>query len=151
MGLEGGKRALAAGKALALALGAKPLYLKAEHKPFYHASCSLVSNYLVVLIDSAVTLLMASGMGRKKALGLLRPLLEGTLRNVKSLDTDASLTGPIQRGDVATIRAHLRALRRFPGIKSAYVELARLALEIAERKGLPSSKIRELKRLVGGR
>jgi len=150
-GIEGDKKACRRGAAFARDLGGHPFLLPAKGKPAYHAACSIASGFLVVLLDAASTLLSRAGIEEKTARGLLFPLVEGTLQNVKKLDTSAALTGPLARGDAASVRKHLRALRTFPEFAAAYRALSFLALKRAEKSGLPRHKIRALKNLLGGK
>ena len=82
---------------------------------------------------------------------MLFPLLQGTLRNVNKLDTTGALTGPLVRGDAASVGAHIEALGRLPQYAKVYRELSLLGLEIARKGGLESKKIRALKNRLEGR
>jgi predicted short-subunit dehydrogenase-like oxidoreductase (DUF2520 family) len=150
-GLEGKREGLALARKIVRQLGGYPLILRSEAKPFYHVACSMTSNFLVILLDVAVRLLKQAGVEEKKAMKLLFPLVEGTLRNVKKFDITNSLTGPVLRGDSSSIKAHLDALRRFPEYAEAYRKLSLLALQTARKKGLPPKKIKALKNLLEGK
>jgi len=150
-GLEGNQKALALARKIVRQLGGHPLALRPEGKPYYHAACTMTSNFLVILLDVAACLLKQGGIEQKNALELLFPLAEGTLRNVKKFDIRDSLTGPIIRGDSATIKAHLDALRRFPAYTEAYRKLGLVALQTARKRGLAPKKIKALKNLLGGK
>jgi predicted short-subunit dehydrogenase-like oxidoreductase (DUF2520 family) len=147
-GLEGGRRALVPARKIVRRLGGRALVIPAEAKPLYHAACSIASNFLVVLLDAAAQLLVRAGIEEQTASRLLFPLVEGTLQNVKNLDTTASLTGPVARGETAAVRAHIEALRFSSGICRAYKKIGLVGLEIAARKGLPPEKLRALKNLL---
>jgi len=83
-----------------------------------------------------VRLLMRAGFDEVSAARALRPLMAGTADNVARLGTTDALTGPIVRGDVATVRSHVDALRTLPGDELAlYRTLGRHTLEIAIRRG----------------
>jgi len=147
-GLEGHPKALALARKIARQLGGHALALRPEEKPYYHASCTMTSNFLVTLLDGAAGLLKQARIGQKNAVRLLFPLAQGTLRNVKKFDIRNSLTGPVIRGDLTTIRAHLNALRRFPEHREAYKKLGLVALETAKKRGLSPQKIKALKNLL---
>ena len=85
------------------------------------------------------------------ALGILLPLVQGTLQNVKSFGPEMALTGPVVRGDVATVRKHLEALKRDPAAREVYAVLGKRILGLAARRGLPAGRVRALKRLLGGK
>ena len=147
-GLEGVRQALIPARKIVRQLGGRALVMPAEAKPLYHAACSIASNFFVILLDAAARLLVRAGIKEQTAGRLLFPLVEGTLQNVKNLDTTASLTGPLARGETSAVKTHLEALRSDPGISRAYRKLGLVGLEIAARKGLSPKKIRALKNLL---
>jgi predicted short-subunit dehydrogenase-like oxidoreductase (DUF2520 family) len=148
-GLEGDRKACRLGRAIARELGGRSLLLSG--KPAYHAACVVASNFLVVLLDAAARLLGQAGIKENKASRLLFPLVEGTLRNVKKFNMFASLTGPVARGDRASVKAHLKALRCLPGYANAYKALSLLALEQAKGRGLSPYKLKALRNLLEGK
>ena len=76
-------------------------------RTLYHAGLAHGANHLVTLVTEAMEILSAAGA--EDPAGTLRPLLTAALDN--ALDQgDAALTGPIVRGDVGTVRAHLEDL-----------------------------------------
>jgi len=147
-GIEGDSQALAIAKKIIDRLGGKPLPIKPEGKPVYHAACSMASNLFIPLFDLACELLQAAGIRGQKAADVLIPLVEGTLQNVKHFDGKKALTGPIARGDAWTLQHHLGALQKFPAAREAYRVLGRRALALAEKKKIPPSKFRALKDLL---
>ena len=88
----------AVGERLALDLGMTPFLLADDAKPLYHAASAFASNYLVTLSQVATALLERAGLERQLALEALRPLQQRTLEL-----TGRSPTGPIARGDAATV------------------------------------------------
>jgi predicted short-subunit dehydrogenase-like oxidoreductase (DUF2520 family) len=102
-------------------------------RPLYHAALSVGSNHLVTVVNDALALLDRAGVAESPR--LLAPLLSASLDNVLRL-RDAALTGPVSRGDTATVSAHLRTLRRAaPEVVPAYVALARRSAERAHSAG----------------
>jgi predicted short-subunit dehydrogenase-like oxidoreductase (DUF2520 family) len=82
---------------------------------------------LVTLVTQALELLGAAGAGDPAA--ILRPLLQAALDNALA-DGDSALTGPIVRGDVKTVRAHLAEIATSaPDTLPSYVALARATLD----------------------
>jgi predicted short-subunit dehydrogenase-like oxidoreductase (DUF2520 family) len=150
-GLEGDKKALAAARGLVRQLGGRALVIPEDAKPLYHAALSFASNFFVILLDAAAGLLSQAKIPRNKAARMLFPLLQGTLHNVKKLDTAASLTGPLVRGDAATVGAHLDALKGLPQYAEVYRKLSLMGLEIARKSGLSPKKVRALKSRLEGR
>lgn len=150
-GLEGDKKALVLARGLVRQLDGRAMVIPEEAKPLYHAACSFASNFLVILLDAAAVLLSQAKIPRKEAVRMLFPLLQGTLRNVKKLDTSGSLTGPLVRGDSASVGAHLDALKRLPQYAEIYRKLSLMGLEMARKKGLSPRKVRALKKRLGER
>jgi len=148
-GLEGDKKALVSARGLVRQLGGRAMVIPEDAKPFYHAACSFASNFLVILLEAAAGLLSQAKIPRKRAAGMLFPLIQGTLRNVKKLDTTGSLTGPLVRGDTASVGSHLDALKRLPQYAEIYGKLSLVGLEMARKKGLSPQKVRALRRRLG--
>jgi predicted short-subunit dehydrogenase-like oxidoreductase (DUF2520 family) len=144
-GLEGDERALAAGEALAGALGMHAVRLPPGAKPAYHAGAVIASNYVVVLAAAAERLAREAGVDPADAAQLYLPLLRGTIDNL-SLGAAAALTGPVRRGDAATVRAHLAALR--PDERELYRVLGRGALRLAREAGLAADAASDVERAL---
>ncbi len=149
-GVEGDPAALEVCGRLVRALRGHILLLAEKDKPLYHAACSLASNAFVALEAAAVELLAGSGLDRRAAEAVLLPLVQGTLQNVKNFGLEKALTGPILRGDVATVGEHLKALGGDPAALEIYRALGRRILGLAARSGLPAGRVRALKRRLGG-
>jgi predicted short-subunit dehydrogenase-like oxidoreductase (DUF2520 family) len=150
-GVEGNLQAVSLGREIAANLGGRILRIRAGQKPLYHAACVMASNFLVMLLDQAAALLEEAGVSRQKAARALFPLVEGTLRNVKGLDVSRALTGPLVRGDLRSVKAHLDALRRRPETRQAYQALGKTALGAAAKQGLSPQRLTALKRLLEGK
>jgi predicted short-subunit dehydrogenase-like oxidoreductase (DUF2520 family) len=132
-GLEGDERALGAGERLAALLGMRAIRLGPGTKPTYHAGAVMASNYAVALAAVAERLARRAGVPPAEAAALYLPLMRGTLANLE-LGPAAALTGPIRRGDAATVRRHLAALE--PEERRLYRELGLVALRLARQDGL---------------
>jgi predicted short-subunit dehydrogenase-like oxidoreductase (DUF2520 family) len=150
-GIEGDPEAVAAGRKIVTALGGRSFVIAAENKALYHAACSLASNAFVSLEGAAASLLGEAGISRREAPAALRPLVQGTLQNVKKLGLKNALTGPIARGDVGTVRRHLEALNSRPLVLEIYRALGRQALLLVSGGKVPAAKVRALRRLLEGR
>lgn len=125
---------LALGERLALDAGGHPFRLGDDVKPLYHAAAVFASNYLVTVTAIAHELERAAGIDDPA--GILAPLQEATLANVRRVGPAEALTGPAVRGDAPTVARNLEALAaRVPEAVASYVALADLALELAERSG----------------
>jgi predicted short-subunit dehydrogenase-like oxidoreductase (DUF2520 family) len=100
---------------LARTLGLEPFELADEARPLYHAGAAIASNYLVTLYRVASDLFCAAGAPPE---GLV-PLMRRTIEN------GFELTGPIERGDWATVEAHRAAIRATrPDLEPLYDVLA---------------------------
>jgi predicted short-subunit dehydrogenase-like oxidoreductase (DUF2520 family) len=108
---------------LVLEMGGEPVWVPDAARPLYHAALSHAANHLVTLICDASDLLARAGV--EQPTKMLSPLVTAALENALRLG-DAALTGPVSRGDVATVRGHLQALReRDPAIVDSYQAMAR--------------------------
>jgi predicted short-subunit dehydrogenase-like oxidoreductase (DUF2520 family) len=136
--------------ALVEALGATPVELRAEDKALYHASAVLVSNYVVTLAKLATDLWLRFGWERPAALQALLPLLRGTVANLETVGLPAALTGPVTRGDVATVRRHIEALSEAaPDLLATYRALGLQTIAVALAKGgLNAAPAEQLRRLL---
>ncbi|QIX28183.1 DUF2520 domain-containing protein [Nocardioides sp. JQ2195] len=118
-------------------LGGRPMWVPEERRTLYHAGLAHGANHLVTLVAEAMEMLSAAG-GDDPA-GTLRPLLEAALDNALN-QGDAALTGPIVRGDVNTVKAHLADLAtNAPQTLPSYVAMARatMARALADGRLLP--------------
>jgi predicted short-subunit dehydrogenase-like oxidoreductase (DUF2520 family) len=112
----------------------EPFRLQEDHRALYHAAAVFASNYLVTATAVAEQLLAAAGVPEPSR--ALRPLQRATVDNVGSMGAGDALTGPAVRGDAGTIERNLAALSAHaPWSIAAYVEMARLALDLAVRSG----------------
>jgi predicted short-subunit dehydrogenase-like oxidoreductase (DUF2520 family) len=149
--VEGAPRAAAAARTLARRLGAVPFTLKAADKPRYHAACAVASNLFIPLFDLACALLEETGLPRRRAERVLLPLVEGTAANIRKAGRENALTGPISRGDAATIDLHLRTLRGSAEAREIYLRLSRRALAIARERGLDPAAVKSIRRRLAGK
>ncbi|MGL4995964.1 MAG: Rossmann-like and DUF2520 domain-containing protein, partial [Deefgea sp.] len=95
---------------LAHAIGGVPFVLSEGGKVAYHAALSMAANYLVTLADLSLQTAHQAGISPEMANQLVLGLMQQTLNNVQALSTANALTGPIVRGDAATVSQHLSAL-----------------------------------------
>jgi predicted short-subunit dehydrogenase-like oxidoreductase (DUF2520 family) len=137
IGVEGDDEAVAAGMALARALGAQPVALTAREKALYHCAAALASNGLVALM--AVVQEVFAGTDLEEAgtaMDAVAPLVEQTWENLEAGGPEGALTGPVARGDTATIEAHLDALREeAPHLVPLYAALSTEMARTAVRSG----------------
>jgi predicted short-subunit dehydrogenase-like oxidoreductase (DUF2520 family) len=114
-------------------LGGRPMWVPEDKRTLYHAGLAHGANHLVTLVSEALEILAAAGADDPA--GTLRPLLTAALDNALN-HGDAALTGPIVRGDVNTVRAHLDNLAvDAPDTVPSYVAMARATLDRALTDG----------------
>jgi predicted short-subunit dehydrogenase-like oxidoreductase (DUF2520 family) len=115
---------------IARAWGGRPFLLADDAKPRYHAAAVFASNFVVGSVWAATALLRQVGV--RDTTGALAPLLQSTVGNIVSHGPEKSLTGPIVRGDVATIRGHVEALTDAePEVLDAYRCISKLTAHLA--------------------
>jgi predicted short-subunit dehydrogenase-like oxidoreductase (DUF2520 family) len=120
-------------EALVVEMGGEPVWVPEAARAIYHTALSVGSNHLVTLVNDALTLLATADV--EYPARLLAPLLSAALDNVLRLG-DAALTGPVSRGDVATVTTHLRTLAgAAPQIRPTYIAMARRTAERALASG----------------
>lgn len=129
---------------LARALNGIVLELAAADKAVYHSALVFASNYAVTLYAIAERLFMQLGVEREEAAQALLPLLAGTLDNLRQKGVPLALTGPLVRGDVRTVAAHLEALERLDdAVARLYRDLARASLPLLAARQISTDAWRE--------
>jgi predicted short-subunit dehydrogenase-like oxidoreductase (DUF2520 family) len=126
--LSGEPEALAVARRLVSTLGGRGIQVPTARRPLYHASAVMASNYLVVLLRTAVRLLEEAGAPPEEAEEALLGLARGALQNIEDIGLDRALTGPVVRGDVDVVGLHLRTLR--PDDARLYAILGERALDL---------------------
>ena len=122
------ERALGHARALAAALGMRPVEIADEDRAAYHAAASIASNFLVTLEAAAERLAATTGTPRD----VLVPLVRATVENWAALGGERALTGPIARGDEATVARQRAAIaERAPDLLALYDALAAATRDLA--------------------
>ncbi len=146
--VDGDPEACACAEILVAMLGGQAFQLAETERSRYHAAACMVSNYLVVLVQWAVRRYGEFGFAEADALRALLPLIQGTVLNLQRVGTEKALTGPISRGDAATVAAHLAVLP--DGLeREIYQVLGRGALApLAEKQRLEANVCKEIAGLL---
>jgi predicted short-subunit dehydrogenase-like oxidoreductase (DUF2520 family) len=138
-------------EALVVEMGGEPEWIAEEIRPLYHAALAFGANSMVTLVAQAADLLSAAGVQEPGR--MLGPLLGAALDNALR-SGDQALTGPVARGDAATVAAHLAELDRIAPdspVRAAYLAMARLTADRALAAGvLPPGKAEPLLDVLGG-
>jgi len=137
-GVEGDGALAGRLQTLCSALGATPFSLAGVDRARYHAAAVLASNYVVALHAAASAAWTLAGLPAERAREALAPLTQGAADAVRRLPLSAALTGPIARGDAATIARHIAALADAPELQQLYQRLGAallaLPLELTEEQ-----------------
>ena len=116
------REALEVATLLGETLGLRPFALPDDARTLYHAGAVFASNYVVTLQRAAALLFEAAGAPPEA----LEPLMRRTIEN------GFELTGPIARGDWATVDAHrARIAETLPQLEHLYETLAGATLAVA--------------------
>jgi predicted short-subunit dehydrogenase-like oxidoreductase (DUF2520 family) len=91
---------------LASRLGMRPIDIAPGDRAAYHAAASIASNFLITLEAAAERLAVTVGVQRSD----LVPLVRATVDNWAQLGSERALTGPVARGDEATVARQRRAI-----------------------------------------
>lgn len=109
--LEGDMDACEILQSLFFEMGAHVFPLNPSHKKRYHAGAVFASNYLVTLAKTTQSLMVDCGIDEDSSKHMILSLMSSCLENIKNHDTiEESLTGPIRRGDIETLKSHLGVL-----------------------------------------
>lgn len=120
-------------EALVVEMGGEPIWVDDGARTLYHAALAHGANHLVTLVAQTLDMLATAGV--QDPARLARPLLAAALDNALR-EGDAALTGPIARGDMATVRAHLVELEGADEVTlAAYLALARATVVRAVAQG----------------
>jgi len=126
--IEGSPKAVRAARDIVRDLRGQPFNLQKQHKAAYHAWGMFASPLLTALLAASERVARAAGVSRKAASERMLPILKQTVANYARLGAPGAFSGPIARGDVATVKQHLNVLRGVPGAREVYIALARAAL-----------------------
>lgn len=126
-------------------LGGWTLRVDENSMATYHAGAVMASNLQAALLEGALQAWARAGIDTATALAALGPLSRTALDNVLRLGPEAALTGPVARGDAATVRAHLTALRSTPThVERLYRSSAQVLLELARRQGRDERQLQDV-------
>jgi predicted short-subunit dehydrogenase-like oxidoreductase (DUF2520 family) len=126
--IEGNPKAVRVARAIVRRLHGQTFAIGKHQKEAYHAWGMFASPLLSALLAATERVAGAAGVSRKAARERMLPILRQTLANYARLGAPGSFSGPIARGDVATVGKHLKVLLEVPEVREVYVALARVAL-----------------------
>ena len=116
---------------LAARLGMRAATIADEDRAAYHAAASIASNFLTTLEGAAERLAATAGVDR----GLLAPLVRASVEHWVRLGAGPALTGPIARGDEATVALQRAAVQeRTPDLLALFDALLDATRALAGRR-----------------
>ena len=134
-GIEGDAAALDLLTPALQAIGAQPVRIDAAAKTVYHAAAVFASNYLVTVLDAALRAYQAAGIPEPVARQMAQPLATESMANVFRLGAAAALSGPIARGDMATVARQQQAVTQWDcATGELYQALVAPTADLARRK-----------------
>ena len=134
-GIEGDAAALAVLTSALQSIGARPVPIDASAKTVYHAAAVFASNYLVTVLDAALRAYQAAGIPEPVARQMAQPLASESMANVFRLGAAAALSGPVARGDMATVERQRRAVTQWDAATGElYQALVAPTADLARRK-----------------
>lgn len=149
--VEGDPEAVSEAREIAASLGGNPFEIPSSRKPLYHASAVVACGHLVALIDSASGALERCGLARDKALEVLLPLIQSTVKNLESQAAPEALTGTFARADLETMEAHLEAISDagLDEFREIYLLLGQHSLRLAEEHGADPAAVAKMRDRLG--
>ncbi len=143
--LEGEAAAVRVARRMVRDLKGEPFAIARDRKSAYHAWGAFTSPLLVATLVTAERVARAAGLPPKVARRRMLPIVAQTVANYAALGPAGAFSGPMVRGDAATVREHVRVLSRLPEARKVYLALARAAL-----RDLPVRKRKELEKALRG-
>jgi predicted short-subunit dehydrogenase-like oxidoreductase (DUF2520 family) len=141
--IEGDAAAVRVARHIVSDLGGDAYSIRKVDKVAYHAWGAFASPLFTALLVTSEQVAAIAGVKRKAAGKRMIPILLQTLANYATRDAADAFSGPIIRGDVDTVKQHLRVLRKVPVAEDVYRSLALAALRY-----LPGKNKAELKKLL---
>ncbi len=132
------------------AMGGVTLWLRPGiDRTQYHAAAVLTSNYFVTLFAESLALLVPFTADEQTAKDALLSLARSALDNLTQTDPAHALTGPIVRGDAATVQKHLDTLhKKDPELAEIYRLLGQRTARLAATRGLDADQMRRLEEIL---
>lgn len=148
--VEGDGAAVRISKLLVKELGGHSFTISSEAKPLYHAAATVSSGHVTALFDLAIEMLEECGLTKLRAQQILAPLLTSTAANLGAKSPAEALTGPFARGDVATVRKHLAAMRsqKMKEAADLYSAVGLRAVRLVETTKRNRRSLKDIKKLL---
>ena len=142
-GVEGDAAAVRVARRIATDLGGRVIRVERRNKALYHVLGGFASPLIIALLALAEQIAREAGVPDRARRGFIEPILLRTVKNYVAHGAAAAFSGPLVRGDLSTVKAHLGSLGRVPGALDVYKALVRSAI-----RTLPVAKKRAIEKLL---
>jgi len=132
--IEGDPGAAGVARRIVGDLGGRSYPIRKQDKAAYHAWGTFASPLFTALLATTEQVAAAAGVKSAEVRRRMIPILLQTLANYAQHGAPPAFSGPINRGDINTVKKHLRALRGVPAAREVYIALARAALQYLPAK-----------------
>lgn len=132
--IEGDPAAVHVARRIVKAMGGRSYSIRKADKAAYHAWGTFASPLITALLATTERVALLAKVKPSEARKRMSNIILATVRNYIAFGAPGAFSGPIIRGDVETIRRHLRALNKEPSAREVYTALARAALEYLPAK-----------------
>jgi predicted short-subunit dehydrogenase-like oxidoreductase (DUF2520 family) len=130
--LEGSPAGVETARRLVVELGGVPLESRVRDRALYHLAAVVASNYGLLVRDWSARRFRSAGLSDSDASRAADALLANALERARAAPGEAATTGPVRRGDLETVRAHLSRLEG--NERLAYAALGLLLLDSVRRE-----------------
>ncbi|MDT8717271.1 DUF2520 domain-containing protein [Clostridium sp. 19966] len=130
--IEGSEKYMDYFKKIFTYMNIKLVKIKSSNKSMYHLASVNVSNIFLSLVKRSCSYLIPYGFSEEDAINALYPLINSNIENFNNNGLSKALTGPLERGDMDTIKKHISAMPE--AHRRVYADLSYELLEIAKLK-----------------
>ncbi|KEI05075.1 hypothetical protein ADU90_03105 [Clostridium botulinum] len=128
-------------------LGNSVILIQQKNKALYHLANVTVSNLVLSIINLGCSYLEKCNISNEDCIKALFPLIESNVKNLKETGFLYSLTGPVERGDLGTLKTHMETISNDD--KEIYKNLSLNLLKLCKIKN-PEKNYRKLEEYLGG-
>jgi len=135
-GVDGSDRGVRMARRLARSLAGRVVIIPPESRVLYHAACVVASNHLTTLMAILREMFQGIGSSEHEFFRLFAPIVNATLENIRQTSPADALSGPVARGGLETVAAHLDAVRSVvPHLMPYYRAVSLETVRLARAKG----------------
>ncbi len=149
-GIEGGNNALKYLKEICRVLKSKYIIIPEDKKILYHSACVTASNFLVSHFSMLSKITDGISLKNKSGIEIFKPIILTTLNNIFNQGIKESLTGPFERGDIGTIKLHLKYFKEnLPSVLYYYILIGIETVKLSfKKKSITKSEAVEIEKLL---